>query len=688
MIRNPSSDTVCWPATQCGRKGVIVKVLRISHSAVVTSWRERDRQLRRVGIDVRLVSARAWDEGGRLVRFSADGDGFVTPARTFGSHPNLFCFDPRPLWRELGQSGVDLIDIHEEPCSVATAEVLLIRWIRRVRVPFLVYSAQNIDKRYPIPFRWIERYVLHRAAGAYPCNAEAARILHRKGLLAPAPVVPLGVDINHFAAAERSPPVGTLHVGYVGRLTEHKGVAVLIDAVAGDDSLTLVLVGGGPAESDLRQRVVRLGCSDRISFRGHASADEIADHYRSFDVVVVPSLSTPRWLEQFCRVAVEAMAAGVPVIATRSGALPEVVADGGVLVAERDPLALRSVLLELLSAPEEWLDLRERAIARAARFAWGEVAARTADLYQLAAPDQRDPVAAVPSQDGMPAPPIEVVIVAFGSARLVADCLRHLGGSFPVTVVDNSSSADTRSVVEANGACYIDPGRNLGFAAGVNRALREIGGFSGDVLLLNPDAAVTADQVRTLQRGLWSEERLGVVAPSQVDPRDGSRNRVSWPFPTPAGAWIEAVGLGRLRRRSDFVVGAVLLIKSQVFVEVGGFDEQFFLYAEEIDWEIRARSAGWRCAEIASVTAAHEGAGTGGDPTLREMYFHASHELLIRKHYGAPGWQSYRLATILGSLVRAALLPGCRGRRAACRAKLYLRGPARVQREYADQVIC
>ena len=99
------------------------------------------------------------------MRLVPGDDRFVTGARAFGKHPNLFVYDPRPLWRALGDRRWDIIDIHEEPCSLAAAEVLALKAIRARRTPFVLYSAQNIDKRYPIPFRWLERLALRRAAG-------------------------------------------------------------------------------------------------------------------------------------------------------------------------------------------------------------------------------------------------------------------------------------------------------------------------------------------------------------------------------------------------------------------------------------------------------------------------------------------------------------------------------------------
>src|SRR6478609_11021147 len=174
--------------------------LRVSHSAVVDAWRGRERALRRLGHRVDIVSAAAWFEGGRRVALSVRTDEPVVPARTIGSHPALFLYDPRPLWRALGRP-VDVIDVHEEPFALATAEVLLLRWLRRQRAPYVLYTAQNLDKRYPVPFRWVERVVLRGARGISACNAGAARIAQRKGFPGRACTIDLGTDLSTFTFA-------------------------------------------------------------------------------------------------------------------------------------------------------------------------------------------------------------------------------------------------------------------------------------------------------------------------------------------------------------------------------------------------------------------------------------------------------------------------------------------------------
>jgi GT2 family glycosyltransferase len=292
-------------------------------------------------------------------------------------------------------------------------------------------------------------------------------------------------------------------------------------------------------------------------------------------------------------------------------------------------------------------------------------------------PTPRNPtpvtITAEPSAD------VEVVVVAFGAPDLLDSCLRSLGGTWPVTVVDNSSRADVESVCDRHGVRYVDPGRNLGFAGGVNRGLGLRATTAGAVLLLNPDAEIGPDAVARLHRYLVDCPHLACVAPRQVDGPEGRDDRVGWPFPSPAGAWVEAVGLGGLRRQVDFVIGSVLLVRSSALEEVGPFDEQFFLYAEETDWQRRARDLGWGVALCPQITAVHVGAGTGGDATVREAHFHASQERYVRKYFGPGGWQAYRAGVMVGSALRAVVLPGARGRAAADRFHRYRKGPCRIE---------
>lgn len=667
-------------------------VLRISHSAVVDAWRERERELRRQGVTVRLLSAQVWDEGGVPVPLRPREGEDVVGVRTFGIHPALFVYDPRPLWRALSHDW-DVLCIHEEPFALATAEVLAIRWLLarlgrgRPDAPFVLYSAQNIYKRYPFPFGWFEGRILRRAGAVSVCSVDAGRNARLKGLRGQVELIPLGIDPVHFSPGDRadadadptrSAAPGRIRVGYAGRLASHKGVDVLLEAVAGDDRLSLDIAGDGPARHELERAASALG--GRVRFLGALGGEDLPGFYRGVDVLAVPSLETPRWIEQFGRVVVEAMACGTPVVASDSGALPEVVQDAGVLVPPGDPDALRGALLSIGTDPALAERLRKRGFEVAERCTWQAVATQYRELYvtltggRVARPKQPEATSTTRL-----AP--EVVMVAYGSPELVERALGPLAGGFPITVVDNSSDARIRAATLRIGGHYLDSGRNLGFAGGVNLGLKNRQYPDRDVMLLNPDAVITAEGVRALHAELHARPKVASVGPAQVDGA-GATSRVVWPFPHPRGTWLEAAGLGVLRRRQDFVIGSVLLINRRALADVGMLDERFFLYAEETDWAMRAHRLGWRHRLVPSVSAIHLGATSSTDPIRREMQFHASQERFYRKHYGSAGWQINRAAVVVGAFARSVLLTGERRRANRLRLRLYLTGPVRAQQQH------
>jgi GT2 family glycosyltransferase len=532
------------------------------------------------------------------------------------------------------------------------------------------------------------------------CNSEAARIAERKGFPGRARTIPLGVDLAEFAprppqdrsdagagavaaarsladagsrASAESPSAArdaSIVVGFVGRLVPEKGVLVLLDALATEPRLRARIAGGGPLGAGLPAEIVRRGLTGRVELVGGLDPADVPTFYRSLDVLAVPSLPTSTWTEQFGRVAVEAMACGVPVVSSDAGALPDVVGDAGVVVpvqdGRMDAAALASALVE--AATTRAAELKTLGEARAAECSWDAVADAYLDLYRAALHASELP--AVTRE-------LEVIVVAYGASELLRSALEPVA-SLPVTVVDNSSLPEIAALCDELGVRYLDAGRNGGFAAGVNIALADRLRPDGDVLLLNPDARIEPEQIDQLQRALHEDPGLASVAPEQTDAA-GHRSRVEWPFPSPLNSWFEALGLGRLQRGGTYVIGAVMLLRAEAVAQLGGLDERFFLYAEETDWAYRAHRLGWHHAVVPGIDALHEGAATSSDARVREAHFHASQERYFRKHFGSLGWQSARAAVWLGAVARAAMLPGERGRDARRRAALYRLGPVRVE---------
>lgn len=204
-------------------------------------------------------------------------------------------------------------------------------------------------------------------------------------------VVPCGVDLDRFNPEGRREPrsSGRRRVVVVSRLVERKGVADVISALPTVPDTELVVAGGphaaGLADDAEAQRLqalaADLGVSDRVELRGRVDNAQIPALMRSADAVVCAP-----WYEPFGMVAVEAMACGVPVIASAVGGQIDTVVDGvtGLHVPPRNPDRLAAALRSLLDDPEPRRAMGAAGADRAReRFGWDRVAAAMLEAYPL-----------------------------------------------------------------------------------------------------------------------------------------------------------------------------------------------------------------------------------------------------------------------------------------------------------------
>jgi glycosyltransferase involved in cell wall biosynthesis len=212
-------------------------------------------------------------------------------------------------------------------------------------------------------YRWpreraYRRHVLAAADRFLPTTERARDGLLLEGVGAERmEVCPPGIDLAHFAAdAAADPPAGGPHrILSAGRLVWEKGhqdvlraFAALRRGLAGParDDVELLVVGDGPERARLERYAAELGVADRVEFRPTVPYDDMPALYASASALVLASLPSRGWEEQFGMVLVEAMAAGTPIVACASGAIPEVLGDGGTLVAAGDWLGLARALAD------------------------------------------------------------------------------------------------------------------------------------------------------------------------------------------------------------------------------------------------------------------------------------------------------------------------------------------------------
>lgn len=270
---------------------------------------------------------------------------------------------PLHLWnmfdlrRAIEEFDPDVVDAHEDVSFPSAAQAV---WAATGRTT-LLHAAQNIGRRYPLPIRALRSWTFRHTAAVHALSTEAIEVTRRWGYTGICEVVTYGVEQELFAANAK----GT-KVGFVGRFVEEKGVMDLLPLGS-----RLLCVGDGPLAEPLRDAGAELRRTSTVS--------ELKSALEEMAVLAMPSLTRPNWKEQFGRSAVEAMAAGIPVVAYDSGALREVVGDAGVVVREGDSKALLAAIDDVIAEGDP---MRQRARQRAIdNFTWDAIAERLIALY-------------------------------------------------------------------------------------------------------------------------------------------------------------------------------------------------------------------------------------------------------------------------------------------------------------------
>jgi N-acetylglucosaminyl-diphospho-decaprenol L-rhamnosyltransferase len=264
---------------------------------------------------------------------------------------------------------------------------------------------------------------------------------------------------------------------------------------------------------------------------------------------------------------------------------------------------------------------------------------------------------------------LTVIIVSWNVRDLLSRCLHSLvaeaspsdqdlslriGGSLvEIVVVDNASADGSAEMIRAEfpQVRLLVNDDNRGFAAASNQGLALSRGRQ--LLLLNPDTEVLGDALPDMLRYVDAHPAVGALGPRLRYP-DGSLQSSRRRFPTFATALVESTVVqewwsdNRILRRYymadtpddaiqpvDWVVGACLLVRREAYEQVGGLDEGFFMYSEEMDWCHRIKDAGWEVVYLPTATVVHhEGKSSEQVVPARHIHFQSSKVRYFRKHHG------------------------------------------------------
>jgi len=203
-------------------------------------------------------------------------------------------------------------------------------------------------------------------------------------------IIPNGIDIKKFdikyskdeCREKLSLSLSEKIILYVGNLEPRKGLDILIRAMAivvrVIKDVRLIVIGSGVMLDNLQKLVIKLGLSQHVIFTGFAEDNKKLLYYKSADIFVLPSL-----YEIFGIVNLEAMACGLPIIATKVGGIPDIVEDGsnGLLVPYRNPKALADAIIYLLENDDVRKKMGKKSYCRVKEYSWENIVEKTETLY-------------------------------------------------------------------------------------------------------------------------------------------------------------------------------------------------------------------------------------------------------------------------------------------------------------------
>ena len=445
-----------------------------------------------------------------------------------------------------------------------------------------------------------------------------------------------GVDHTPFSQLVRT-PAEHLRLGFLGTMMVSKAPHVLLEAVAGlpADAVSLDMVGGySPYHGDdaYRATLDAFPAKGNVTFHGPVGHDRAIEALASIDVLVVPSI----WPENSPLVIREAFLARIPVVASRIGGIPEMVADGrnGLLFEAGNVDDLRRTLIRLLQEPEFLHRLR------------GGIPPVRTIADDVAFTRSRYPAVSRPARH------IAAVVLNYRTPDETFLAVESLLASRPrlrdIIVVDNDGGKASRDLtaIDPTVVTEVRAGRNLGFSGGMNlgiRAALERG--SSHVLLVNSDVIVPPDCVERLARCLEMTPDAGIAGPivlARSDPRRVVSLGMSYARRTGRmrhlGHGDRVAGLQTMGPTIvDAVSGCLMLVSRDVFDAVGLLDEDFFFSFEDLEFCLRARRAGFSSVLAATTRVHHEGGRSIGARSPQRLYYAARNHLLLGRKTAPAG---------------------------------------------------
>ncbi len=275
-------------------------------------------------------------------------------------------------------------------------------------------------------------------------------------------------------------------------------------------------------------------------------------------------------------------------------------------------------------------------------------------------------------------PKLSIIIVNFNAGAFLRKCIASIYAettetSFEIWVVDNNSRDDSVAMVKRDfpAVHLIENAQNVGFARANNQAIAQCAGDY--ILLLNPDTVLLSAALDKMVRFMDENPRVGVAGCKVLNPDGSLQLACRRMIPTPSVAFFRMTGLSRLFPRStvmarynltyldenevnevDAVSGAFLMVRREVLATVGGLDDNFFLYGEELDFCLRVKRAGLTVMYYPNAQIIHyKGECSKSNGRKAAFEFHRAMYLFHKKHYAQTSPWFVNCIVYLGIIFKA-----------------------------------
>jgi len=344
-------------------------------------------------VNVRVICPNRWFESFQEIVFEPDPETcceeFAYPIRFSGYGSRFFYRDN--ITSHFREFQPNIIHLEEEAWSLNALQTIRLKnkYCPQSRFIFRTSLSVDIKQRFGFLPRWIEKKVFNDTDMAFPLSKNGVNILRRRGYTKEVTVFPNGVDLrmfNKIKVEELRLELGldqTFVIGYVGRLLGMKGLDTLLEAIAQlNMNCKILLVGRGEYKPQLEKLADQLVISEKIVWIDGVPPEDVPKYINCMDTLVLPSRTTPDWVEFFGRVLVEAMACQVPVIGSDSGEIPNVIGNAGLTFPEGKAELLANQIQMIAQDSVLRSSLIQLGLERVKEFSWETIAQRTLEVYQ------------------------------------------------------------------------------------------------------------------------------------------------------------------------------------------------------------------------------------------------------------------------------------------------------------------